>query len=114
MHWWSWVLIWLALAILLIATLAYSGWRLFRKGVAVVDELERLTDKIDLLQRNVDELSLEAPRNAILDGYPAVATRRDREKDRRATMRQLRRDARMQRGRLITAPHAWEGRTDAR
>lgn len=114
MHWWSWILIWLALAILLVGTLAFFGWRLFRKGIAVVEELERLTDKVDLLQRNVDELAVEAPRNAILDGYSAVANRRDREKDRRATMRQLRRDTRMQRGRLITAPHAWEGRTDAR
>jgi hypothetical protein len=114
MHWWSWILIWLALAILLVATLVFFGWRLFRKGVAVIEELEQLTEKVDLLQRNVDELSLETPPNAILDGYSAVANRRDRQKSRRASMRQLRRDARMQRGRLITAPHAWEGRTDAR
>jgi hypothetical protein len=114
MHWWSWILIWLGLAILLVGTLAFFGWRLFRKGVAVVDELERLTDKVDLLQRNVDELSVEKPRNAILDGYSAVANRRDREAERRASMRQLRRDARLARGRLITAPQAWEGRTDAR
>ncbi|WP_374948060.1 hypothetical protein [Agreia sp.] len=114
MHWWSWILIWLGLAILLVGTLAFFGWRLFRKGVAVVDELSTLTEKIELLQRNVDELTSEAPPNAILEGYSAVANRRDRDKARRASMRQLRRDARMQRGRLITAAHAWEGRTDAR
>jgi hypothetical protein len=114
MHWWSWIVIWFFLALALVGTLVFFGWRLFRKGVAVIEELERLTDKIDLLQRNVDELSVEAPRNAILDGYSAVADRRDRERDRRATMRQLRRDARLARGRLITAPQAWEGRTDAR
>ncbi|KQM58541.1 hypothetical protein [Agreia sp. Leaf210] len=114
MYWWSWILIWLALAILLVGTLVFFGWRLFKKGVAVVDELERLTDKVELLQRNVEELSIETPPNAILDGYSAVANRRDREKDRRATMRQLRRDTRMNRGRLITAPQAWEGWTDVR
>ncbi|WP_044443298.1 hypothetical protein [Agreia bicolorata] len=114
MYWWSWILVWLALAILLIGTLVFFGWRLFKKGVAVVEELELLTDKVELLQRNVDELRVETPPNAILDGYAAVANRRDREKDRRATMRQLRRDTRLARGRLITAPHAWEGRTDAR
>jgi hypothetical protein len=114
MHWWSWILIWLALALLLVGTLVFFGWRLFRKGVAVFEELERLTEKVELLQRNVEELSQETPPNAILDGYSVVANRRDREKQRRATMRQLRRDTRMQRGRLITSPLAWEGRTDAR
>jgi hypothetical protein len=114
MQWWSWIVIWFVLALALVGTLVFFGWRLFRKGVAVIDELERLTDKIDLLQRNVDELSVETPRSAILDGYSAVADRRDRERDRRATMRQLRRDTRLARGRLITAPQAWEGRTDAR
>ena len=114
MHWWSWILIWLALAILLVGTLAFFGWRLFRKGVSVIEELSVLTDKVDLLQRNVEELTLDVPPNAILDGYPAVADRRDRERHRRATMRQLRRDTRIERGRLITAPQAWKGRTDAR
>jgi hypothetical protein len=114
MQWWSWILIWLALAILLIGTLVFVGWRLVRKGIAVVDELEKLTDKVDLLQRNVDELTVESAPNAILDGYAAVANRRDREKERRETLRQLRRDARIQRGRLITAPQAWKGRTDVR
>ncbi|SMG38810.1 hypothetical protein [Agreia pratensis] len=114
MYWWSWILIWLALVILLIGTLVFFGWRLFKKGIAVVEELERLTDKVELLQQNVDELSVETPPNAILDGYSVVANRRDREKDRRATMRQLRRDARMKRGRLITDPQAWEGWTDVR
>jgi len=114
MQWWSWIVIWLVLALALAGTIVFFGWRLFRKGIAVVEELERLTDKIDLLQRNVDELAADAPPNAILDGYSVVANRRDRERDRRATMRQLRRDTRLARGRLITAPHAWEGRTDAR
>jgi hypothetical protein len=114
MNWWSWILIWLALAVLLVGTLVYFGWRLFRKGVAVVEELGRLTDKVDLLQRNVEKLSPETPSNAILDGYSAVATRRDREKHRRSTVRQLRRETRLQRGRLITSSNAWEGRTDVR
>jgi hypothetical protein len=114
MYWWSWILIWLALAILLVGTLVFFGWRLFTKGVAVVEELERLTEKLDLLQQNVDDLTVETPPNAILDGYSAVANRRDREKDRRAAMREVRREARMKRGRLMTAPQAWEGWTDVR
>jgi hypothetical protein len=114
MQWWLWVLIWFVLILALLGTLVFFGWRLVRKGMAVLDELQRLGDKVAALQRNVDELNTETPRNAILDGYPTVSARHDRDKAFRMRQRELRRERRMARGRLITAPHAWEGRTDAR
>jgi divalent metal cation (Fe/Co/Zn/Cd) transporter len=114
MQWWLWVLIWFVLILALLGTLVLFGWRLVRKGMAVLDELQLLGDKVEALQRNVDQLTDEVPRNAILDGYPAVAARHDREKIVRMRRRELRRERRMARGRLITAPNAWKGRTDAR
>ncbi|CAD5997796.1 hypothetical protein [Agreia sp. COWG] len=114
MQWWLWIVIWVALVVLLVATVAYFGWRLVKKGLTIVEELEALNEKIALLQDNVEKLTPAAPRNAILDGYPAVADRRDDEHARRSHAKELRRDARMQRGRLLIDPLAWKGRTDAR
>ena len=114
MQWWLWIVIWIVLGLGLIGTLAFFGWRLVKKGLAVVSELQLLTEKIAMLQDNVEQLEQTTPRNAILDGYSAVADRRDAHRAERARIRELRRERRLERGRLLTASQAWEGRTDVR
>ncbi len=55
MPWWSWIVIWACLVLALIAMLVFSGWGLFRKAVAVFDELGALGAKLELLDAAITD-----------------------------------------------------------
>ena len=104
MPWWSWVLIWTGLVVLLLAVLALGVVHLWRKGSAAFDELERLQG----LEREFDELvaervtPFEPAEPALLRPYAAVAAEREEIALARAERREARREARLARGRALT------------
>jgi hypothetical protein len=104
MAWWAWLIIWTVLVLGLLGMLAWLGWRLFKKGVAVFRALEELGDKVAQLNENVEELALERPERAIALGYPEMARRHDLHKERRGRLREARREARLARGKLLINP----------
>lgn len=44
MEWWTWILLWLALAALALIFLGYLAWRLFRGFTALMDEAGRASE----------------------------------------------------------------------
>jgi hypothetical protein len=112
--WWGWLVIWVALVILLLGMYAFFGLRLFRKGVKVLRELEKLTDQVANLSANVTELQPEPSQNAILVGYPTIYRQRESFRRSRDERKQVRREKTLERGKLLvrtdisrrTWPHA--------
>ncbi|WP_108251798.1 hypothetical protein [Planctomonas deserti] len=105
MPWWSWILIWGGLVLALLAMLALMAWWLFRKAVAVMDELGRLAEKTEALSR----MSATLAGDDTADFVPAVLrerrevvaahSARARERQERRLMR---RENRILRGRMLT------------
>ncbi|WP_309070426.1 hypothetical protein [Arthrobacter sp.] len=44
MEWWTWILLWLALAALALIFLGFLAWRIFRGFTGVMDELGRASE----------------------------------------------------------------------
>jgi hypothetical protein len=101
MQWWAWVIIWVGLVLCLLGMFVFFGWRLVVKGLAVLRELEALAEKVSELTANVEALTPEPTENAILVGYAVIADRRDQENERRARAKQLRKEDRLRRGKLL-------------
>lgn len=104
MPWWSWILIWTGLVLVLLGVLALCAWWLFGKAKALGVELERLNELLAEFEARADALvaAAEPSTSAILRGRDAVAAERrslrrviDRRKDER-------RAARLERGKLLT------------
>ncbi|PPF85550.1 hypothetical protein C5B96_05620 [Subtercola sp. Z020] len=114
MTWWSWIIIWAVLVLAMLGMFAFFGVRLFRKAGAVLSELGDLGAKVSALQENVEGLTPEQSPNAILLGYAEMHRRRDALKRRREDQKELRREKRLERGKLLitadyrqrTWPHA--------
>lgn len=105
MAWWAWLIIWTVLVLALVGMLAWLGYRLFRKFMAAMHELELLSDKVARLNENVEELAPEEPADrAILLGYVEVSRRREIHLERKAELKQARREARIKRGKLLVNP----------
>jgi flagellar biosynthesis/type III secretory pathway M-ring protein FliF/YscJ len=104
MAWWAWLIIWTVLVLGLFAMLGLLGYRLFRKFMAAMAELETLSEKAAQLADNVEELKADPTERAIELGYAEVARRRERLVARREEIKQARREARLQRGKLLVKP----------
>ncbi|MCS5733362.1 hypothetical protein [Herbiconiux daphne] len=104
MAWWAWLIIWTVLVLGLFAMLALLGYRLFGKVRATLRELEKLTDQVAQLTENAEELAVDHPDRAIELGYEEVARRRELHNQRRAELKQARREARIRRGKLLIKP----------
>jgi hypothetical protein len=102
MPWWSWIVIWVVLVVALLAMLAIMTVRLFRKGVGVLTELERLGEKAVLLQQADSVVDEQRSQLAILAGAAEMRRRRELVRaaalDRKAT----RHDARIARAKALT------------
>ncbi len=110
MAWWAWVVIWVVLVLGLLAMLAAMAWRLFRKGMAVLDELDALASTTELLDRAVEVAGEQRRQLAILEGADEVRRRR-REHVRAAAMerKRSRHDARIARGKALVKADASAG-----
>jgi hypothetical protein len=99
--WWGWLLIWTGLVIALLAMLALLGWRLVRRFFALLDDVFAVTEKLSILDA-VATGEEARPKNAILrEGEEVRATTGSR-MDRRADRKHARRQARIQRGKMLT------------
>ena len=102
MPWWSWLVIWTCLVIALIVVLVVAAWRLFRKAVAVFDELGTLAAQAELLDVAVTTFDEQQADIAILQKLSDVQARRRRVRDAVAARRDARRSSRLARGRALT------------
>lgn len=109
MPWWSWVVIWVVLALALVAMFALMGIRLFRKGVAVFDELEILAGTLEILDEasdSLDDARVQREQLALLVGTEETRRRRAAVRSAALDRRDARHDARIDRGRRITSVDA--------
>lgn len=98
-----WLLIWLALAALLIVVLFLSGRALFRAVVGVGDEANRLLDALSDFEIPEDAAKIDPAPNAIVRGRAAVAADRREFVTARDARRERRREAKIARARALIA-----------
>jgi hypothetical protein len=103
MPWWSWVLIWTGLVLVLLGVLAACGWMLFRKTMTAFHALEELTGKLELLDAASVPRETEPFVPSILLPRDEVAARHDAVASERADRKERRRALRLERGRLLTS-----------
>jgi hypothetical protein len=103
--WWGWVALWSSLVLVLLIVLALAGWLLFRKFARVLDDLDDLAAKSDVLDGATDDAPVRAP-VAILEPFSSVWQRRSARLHRRAERRTERRRVRLARARRIIAVDA--------
>ncbi|MFC6355615.1 hypothetical protein [Luethyella okanaganae] len=113
MPWWSWILVWGGLVIVLVAMLVWFAFVLGRKSLAALAELESLGDQLDRLDANLDAVALKRRPSDVFGDREQLAFAVDRHGAERARRRQARRDAAIKRGKLLqhsaqnwTPPHA--------
>lgn len=100
-EWWGWLLIWTGLVIALIAMVALFAWRLVRHFFRVLEDFFGLTDKLSILD-GVESPDGERPLNAVLEESAVVRERFAQRMRRRADRKAVRRQARIQRAKMIT------------
>lgn len=107
MPWWSWLVIWGVLVAALLALLVWQGIRLFKKLMGAFTELGELADKTSILQQRADELTERRFEPAVFADASRLSHERDLTRTQRSEERQLKREARVQHGRLLTKadPH---------
>lgn len=106
MPWWSWVLIWTGLVLVLLVVLALCGLSLFRKAKLLFGEVEHLQQLLDSLAPEADArvAPIPDPESAILRGAAAVERERREIRDDIDERKLARNEARLARARaLITA-----------
>jgi len=88
---WGWLVIWTCLALALLAVLAVSVVRLFRKGLSLLDEFEGVAAKTVLLERAADSVEERRTELAIRAGAESLrrsrALIRDASRERKAARR---------------------------
>jgi len=102
MPWWSWLVIWTSLVIALIIVLVVAAWRLFRKAVAVFNDLGTLAAKAELLDAAAPKFDEQQAEIAILQKLPDVRARRHRVHEAAAARRDARRISQLARARALT------------
>lgn len=110
MAWWSWVLIWGVLLLGLLAMLVLLLWRLFRKGLLVLEELSALLARSGELDAAADALAGarvdEEFEPAVLQKRAEVATLRAELVRLRARRKEAHRKVRVRRGKVLVSTDA--------
>jgi hypothetical protein len=101
MPWWSWIVIWVGLVVLMLVMFVLLGWWLARKGMLVISELDDLMAKADALAATAEELRPDPRVNALLRDYDEVAAEHQRRRADRATVKDQHRRERIRRGKLL-------------
>lgn len=112
MPWWSWVLIWTGLVILLLVVLGLAAWWLFRKFLALLGDVATLADRASLIDPSQAELV--RPQLAVLAEVSAVRAREDARRAHRTQRRESRRAARRARAARIIGVDAFRVQWPAR
>lgn len=101
MPWWSWVIIWTLLVLVLLGMLVWFAVALFTKLMATMRALGELGEQLAALDARLDDLGEERFRPAIWADRAELALEIERGRAARQRSRQERRDARVARGKLI-------------
>lgn len=101
MTWWSWILIWLGLALAAIAVLVLFGLSYWRKGKVLLRQLDEVTAKLDALQPASPEESAPRPPSSLFADRDAVRRAHESRRDARRDRIDVRRSARIERGRIL-------------
>lgn len=104
MPWWSWVLIWVGLVLILLSVLGTLGYWLFKKAVLLQGELASLEVLLEAFEKRAQTLvSFTPPRsNAIVRGLREVQVERGALREALDETKEQRREQRLQRGRDLT------------
>lgn len=97
--WWGWALIWTGLVVALLAMLVLLGWRIFRKGIRLVEQLDGLAALADTL--DAEEAELPRQPIAVLAQAADVSRREDERRAHRLARKTARHDERMARAERI-------------
>lgn len=119
MPWWSWVLIWGGLVVLLVTVLVVGAIWLYRKGASVLAELERLDTLTAAAQEQLvtnQPERHESKAAAMLRPMAEVRADRRTHLRERDSRREARRDARIARAKALIAadPRRYQHLVDAR
>ena len=106
MPWWSWLVIWVVLGLGLIGMLVWQGFRLFRKFIAMTHALGELTEKLDILEQQREELADEGFSPAIFEDRDELVETVELNRIDRERRRQIRRDSLVMRGKLLVRADA--------
>lgn len=98
--WWGWLLIWVGLVLILLAMLVIVALWLFRKAMALLDDLSDVADKTTSL--DVDTAELSKPQIAILAELSEIRQQHETRKIRRADLKLARHERRIARAKRIT------------
>ena len=104
MTWWGWLLLWSGLVLLLLATVAFLLWWLFRKAMRLLDDLGTLADSAPF--REGDDEPLPAQAIAVLADIRDIRAREAARRAHRTQRRSERHRLRMARARRITSVDA--------
>ena len=99
--WWGWVLIWLGLVLGLLAVVALLGWRLVKRFLGLMDDFVSLAERAAILD-GVAADPEKRPLNAVLREHAEVRATTAARMSRRADRKHARRQARIQRGKMLT------------
>lgn len=102
MPWWSWFIIWGVLVAALLVLLVWQAIVLFRKFMAAVHALGELAEKAAVLEQRADTLGEHRFQAAAFQSAARLSWERRNDAARRADRRRAHREARVQRGKLIT------------
>jgi hypothetical protein len=103
--WWGWILILVGLVLLLVGMLALMAWRLFRKGLRLLDDVGELAARAGVLA-GVDDTVNVRPAIAVLAEMSDIRAREEARAFHRRERRRLRHDRRMARAKRITSVDA--------
>lgn len=113
MPWWSWVLIWVGLAAVLLLVLVLCAVLLFRKLMTLSTAVSRLGDQIDAAGaagQRVPGPPTGTTLPAVFQNPWALAAQVEEQRSERLLRRQQSRDRRIVRGKLLrNAPVTFEG-----
>lgn len=101
---WSWILIWTVLVLGLLGMLAFFAVTLFKKLMRATDALGTLGAQVSALDTNVSELQAPSLRPAIFENKDVLGYQYEVDRHARAQRRQRRRDALVNRGKLLGTP----------
>ena len=110
--WWGWLLIWTGLVLGLAGMLALFAWRLFRKGLRILDEVGELADTAAVFD-GIDDAELPPQAIAVLAEMSDIRAREEARKYHRSVRRSERHRRRLDRAHRITSVDASQVRWPA-
>lgn len=106
MPWWSWILIWVALTAVALLCYALIGYRLFRRFMAILSEVQAAGSRLSFTSTAAPAIP-EGTRSSGPAIFEDPAAARRRYEDGKAARKEARRERRVERRRLRGQPRAW-------